>query len=144
MPRSYVSIYYHVVWATSKREPMIDSQILCDAVKHHIEMLFQQHSCVVYEIAVQPDHVHAVVSIPPTQPISKVVGQVKGATAHHFNLQNHALRWHDGYGVLSFAYSDMKRIRNYVANQDDHHRIGQTWQSLEMAATDDVTHEATP
>ena len=128
-----------MVWATLNREPAFTTQIFRHAVLHHIEMLFQQHSCVVYGIAVQPDHVHAVVSIPPTQPISKVVGQVKGATAHHFNQQNDVVRWQSGYGVLSFAYGDMDRIKHYVTHQDDHHRVGQTWPSLEKSVSEGET-----
>ena len=52
-------------------------------------------------------------------------------------LQPGSLHWQDGYGVLTFRRSELPRVVQYIATQEERHRAGalspllETWQELE-------------
>ncbi|MHB1462967.1 MAG: IS200/IS605 family transposase [Armatimonadota bacterium] len=131
MPRSYLSVYYHIVWSTHRREPMFYTDEQRSAVKEYVSMLFGSYKCVVYEASVMPDHVHIAVYIPPTESVSKIIGLVKGASSHEMNKRGIPVHWQDGYGLITFAHNDLESVRGYISSQIEHHAGGKIWQSLE-------------
>ncbi|MGI8906152.1 MAG: family 16 glycoside hydrolase [Candidatus Sumerlaeaceae bacterium] len=80
------------------------------------------------------DHVHLVVQVEPTLLVSEFVGKIKGASSFEFNKRfgRKALLWQRGYGVVSFAKRDLPGVRDYVANQKEHHAQGSTRAILEI------------
>ena len=105
-------------------------------MKNQLAMQFAKERCVVYEIGVMEDHIHAVVSIPPPERISDVIGHVKGATAFAFTRDVSYVKWQEGYGLMTFAKKDLYAICGYVAYQNQHHTDGTNWLSLEKDAND--------
>jgi putative transposase len=87
--------------------------------------LAAQKECRVEERHLMPDHVHMMLSIPPKQSVSQVVGFIKGKSAIHlarvygerkrnFVGQNF---WARGYFV-STAGRDEAVIREYIRDQE--------------------------
>jgi REP element-mobilizing transposase RayT len=80
------------------------------------------------------DHVHMVVSIPPSLAVAKFVGQVKAVASTKFNKTHSDYSpffWQEEYGAFSF---DAKRLPNYTAyvnRQKEHHAQGTTIPILE-------------
>ena len=74
-----------------------------------------------------PDHVHVLVRFPTTVSIADLVRRIKGASSH---LVTHVLRspepfkWQGGYGVFSVSRRHVPVVRDYVLNQEQHHRDG--------------------
>ncbi len=71
------------------------------------------------------DHIHLLVSINPTQNTSNVVNLIKGESSNWIN-KNDFIRtkfaWQEGFGVFSVSPKDIELVRNYIKNQEDHHR----------------------
>ena len=69
--------YYHLVWATKKREafmrPEIEKEIYPYIVSKAAEL-----GCYVHAINSMPDHTHLVISIPPKHAVAWVVKTLKG------------------------------------------------------------------
>jgi len=87
-----------------------------------------------------PDHVHLLVSLPPTIKVSDFIGQVKGATAHRINEEiklNFKLKWQEGYGVLSMRKDELEKVSRYIDNQETHHRTGKVSVLLERTEGDE-------
>ena len=138
MPNSYSANYCHFVWATWNRAPTITREI-ANAVRACVASASQQLGCLVVEIGGRPDHVHALLRVPPTAALSDVAKQIKGSSSHFVNhtlALKERFRWQGSYGVTSVSPHDVEVIAGYVRNQARHHRSGSLRAELE-ACTDD-------
>ncbi len=78
----------------------------------------------VHGIGGTDDHVHLVVSVPPTLQLSVWIGELKGSSSHYINHEianRQILHWQGGYGVVSFGSKDLQWVLAYVRNQREHH-----------------------
>jgi REP element-mobilizing transposase RayT len=72
------------------------------------------------------DHVHSLVSLKSDQTIAKVAQLLKGESAHWVNSQNiigGKLEWQDEYIAVSVSESMIEKVREYIRNQREHHRV---------------------
>jgi REP element-mobilizing transposase RayT len=71
------------------------------------------------------DHTHALIDLPTNLTIEQVIQLLKGGSSHWIN-QNRLVKgkfgWGRGYGVFSVSHSDVDRVANYIARQEEHHR----------------------
>ena len=90
--------------------------------------------CPLHAIGGMPDHVHVVISIPPSQPIATIVGRLKGASSHYANehfMPGKDFAWQSEYGVLSVSESALSKVVAYVLNQMRHHAENNVFEVLE-------------
>ncbi len=126
-------LYYHIVWATYKREPLITPEIERDLYGYLIGKSVSQEA-IVHAVNGIQDHVHVVVSIPPKVAVATFVGLLKGSSSHHINHEPGAsgnFGWQDEYGVASFGEGYLARAVEYVQRQKEHHRAGDLWDVFE-------------
>ena len=130
----YWRLYYHVVWTTRDREPVIDEAI-GRMVSRSIRGTIESFRAVPHAIGMMPDHVHVALSIPPSASVSDVVGRMKGASAHAVNdaAPSKKFQWQAEYGVLSFGEKALPDVVAYVSNQRQRHESGQLWAAAERA-----------
>ena len=131
-------LYYHIVWATKERQPLIMPQKEPDLYNYMIGKS-DALRCIVHAIGGMEDHIHLVVSIPPTMAIAEFVKNIKGSSSYYFN---HSLTstlnkfaWQEGYGVFSLGSKQLEQAVNYVKNQKSHHLQGTTNSHLEKVQT---------
>jgi len=135
MPRNvYYEINLHFVWHTKGNAPVLRDSIekhLCDFLR---DRALQTPGLYFHAIGGIEDHVHLVVSVPPTLLISDWIGQMKGSSAHYINhriANRHVLDWQTCYGVVSFGTGDLPWVISYVQSQKQHHAKGTTQDRLE-------------
>jgi putative transposase len=71
------------------------------------------------------DHVHLLLSLPATIPISKAMQLIKGGSSKwiHETFPNQRLfAWQKKYGAFSVSVSQLDTVTNYINNQPEHHR----------------------
>lgn len=133
-------LYYHFVWATKEREPLI-SEAREFALHHYIIGKADALKCIVHAINGTTDHIHLVASIPPTLSVSEFVKNIKGSSAHYVNhnlsTTPEYFGWQAGYGVFSLGRRQLDQAIEYVQNQKTHHAQGATITSLEQATNDE-------
>ena len=86
--------------------------------------VFQSAGVIFHEVGGTDDHIHLVVSVPPTLPISAWIGTLKGGSSHFINqeiVNRKLLEWQSGYGVVSFGTKDLPWVVAYVRDQRRHH-----------------------
>jgi REP element-mobilizing transposase RayT len=130
-------LFYHVVWGTKHRLPLITPEIEA-ATYGHIRSKALGLEGTVFAVNGLPDHVHLVVSIPPRIAVATFVGQVKGVTSAKINQDvkpEPPLYWQEEYGVFSFDHKRLPNFVAYVERQKQHHASGQLYGVLER--TDD-------
>ncbi len=127
-------LYYHLVWATKKRQPLITHNRELELYNYIIGKS-DTLNCIVHTIGGIEDHIHLVVSIPPTLAISEFVKKIKGSSSYHLNhspnLESDKFAWQEGYGVFSLGSKQLEQAIAYVQNQKIHHSQGTTNKHLE-------------
>ncbi len=134
MNQVFHQLYYHIIWATKNREPQLSDasrQLLFEVVQKQCCRL----RCRLHAVNAIVDHVHLGLEISPARPVSLVVGQIKGASAHALNqLHGGAVHWQDGYGVVSFRQAELAKVIRYIATQEARHSAGRLSTLLEATA----------
>lgn len=132
------SLYFHVVWTTKDRQPLITPEIEA----HIIPGLFmkaEELRGMVFAVSGMPDHIHMVASIPPNLSVDDFIQRLKAFAARAITLKYDApFEWQDGYGVFSISKRNLKRTVDYVERQKEHHHTGKTIGALERTSDDEV------
>ena len=118
----YWRLFYHVVWGTKNRLPLIESAWE-DDLHGYIWGKATALECIPHAINGMSDHLHVVISVPPKLSIATVIGKLKGSSSHHVNerCMDSAFAWQAEYGILSFSERSLSRVVDYVKNQKKHH-----------------------
>lgn len=122
----YWRLFYHFVWGTAGREPLIVPDFE-ERLHQAIVAKAMKLGGIVHAVGGTADHVHLAVSVPPRLPLARFIGEVKGNSSH---FVNHVIRpdyqfaWQNEYGVVSFSERQLARIVRYVQNQPLHHAEG--------------------
>jgi REP element-mobilizing transposase RayT len=124
MLHSYTRVFVHLIWSTKRREPLLSDDVRPKVKQHMLDNAEQKHISL-DSLAVQNEHVHALINLPSDQTVEAVVRLLKGESSHWINAQNLAdveFSWQRGYGAFSVSSSDVGAVRAYIRNQDKHHR----------------------
>ena len=119
---------YHVVWIPKCRRKVLYGQLRQYLGQVLRELAMQKESKVV-EGHLMGDHVHILISIPPTYAVAQVVGFMKGKSAIHIARTYGGQRknfvgqsfWARGYYV-STAGRDEEMVREYIRRQEEEDR----------------------
>jgi putative transposase len=130
----YWRLYYHVVWGTKGREPVIDEAIIAP-IMQAIEQTGRESGITVFAVGVMPEHVHVFAQIPPSLVVASVIGRWKGSSSHAANENRPQglakLVWQSGYGVISVSQSGFEPVLAYVRNQRERHARRELYAVLE-------------
>jgi putative transposase len=133
-------LYYHLVWATAERLPLIAQQVE-PSLYGYILGKADALGSIVHAVGGIEDHMHLIASIPPRLSISDFVKGIKGSSAHHLNHGGASLEqvfaWQRGYGVFSLGSKQVDDAIAYVTHQREHHRQGQVNALLESYSEED-------
>ena len=71
------------------------------------------------------DHVHLFIGLKPSMAISDLIRDVKNNTTNFINEKkwiSGKFFWQEGYGVFSYAHSQIETVYDYIHKQEEHHR----------------------
>ncbi len=120
---SYVSSYFHCVFSTKERRRLITPQ-LRERLWPFLGGIARQNKMKAVEIGGVEDHVHILLSLPATMPLSKALQLIKGGSSKwiHENFPEHRLfAWQEKYGAFSVSVSQVETIVQYIKRQEQHH-----------------------
>ncbi len=137
----YFRLFYHFVWATHERLPLITAANR-EPIHKCIAAKAQELGGIVHALNSLPDHVHLVVTVPPKVALATFIGQVKGSSSHLASrLKERAhpepFAWQAEYGVLSISERHLPVVVRYVQNQQKHHAERTLNTRLEMTSSPD-------
>jgi putative transposase len=123
MSSTYLSLYYHLVFSTKNREPMIDvawRTKLFGYLAGTIEGLGGR--CEI--VGGMEDHVHNLVRLRATHTLADFVRELKKSSSIwvHRELGQSRFAWQDGYAAFTVSASGADEVRRYIENQAVHHR----------------------
>ena len=121
---SYVSSYYHCVFSTKERQPLVPPE-LQDRLWPYLGGIARQNEMKAIEIGGVADHVHILLSLPSTLAIAKAMQLIKGGSSKwvHESFPEHRLfGWQVKYGAFSVSVSQLDKTIHYIQSQAEHHR----------------------
>jgi putative transposase len=121
---SYVSSYYHCVFSTKERQPLIPPS-LQERLWPYLGGIARQNEMRAIEIGGMPDHVHILLSLPSTLAIAKAMQLIKGGSSKwvHDTFPEHRLfAWQVKYGAFTVSVSQLEKTIGYIRGQAEHHR----------------------
>lgn len=120
-----IKIWIHLIWATKNRENLITKDLKPKLIEH-IRSNAKQKEIWLDSVNCIGDHIHLLISLGSEQTISKVVMLIKGESSFWVNKSKLILgkfEWQDEYMAYSVSDSVVQRVRNYISNQEEHHRV---------------------
>lgn len=121
----FVKVYMHTVWCTKNRVPYLSSEDLRQTMWDHIKMNALEKDIHVDYVNGYSEHCHCLISLKADQAISKVMQLIKGESAFWFNKQkfiNKKFQWQDEYYAVGVSESMIEKTRQYIMNQEEHHK----------------------
>lgn len=134
MPNTYTEMYYHFVWSTKKRQPLILPEFevrLHDKIRRKAIDLGLH----IYAVNGMEDHVHVVCDLLPRLCAEEVLNGLKGSSSHFINHIDggcFTLYWQEGYSAHTFSKAALDNVVAYVDNQKRHHAQGTLKPDLEV------------
>jgi putative transposase len=121
---SYVSSYFHCVFSTKERRPLIKLE-LRERLWPFLGGIARQNKMKAIEIGGVEDHVHLLLSLPSTMAISKALQLIKGGSSkwiHEKFPEQRLFAWQEEYGAFSVSVSQLDKTIEYIKGQEAHHR----------------------
>jgi REP element-mobilizing transposase RayT len=72
-----------------------------------------------------PDHVHILVKMRSDNRLADLVRVVKSRTSrwiHETWPDRSCFQWQTGYGAFTVSFTHVEKVREYIANQEEHHK----------------------
>ena len=120
----FIRIWVHLIWSTKNREKIIPSEMK-NILIEHIKSNCNEKGVWLDSINCVSDHIHLLISLNAEMPISKLVMLIKGESSHWINknkLIKGKFQWQEEYIALSVSESIIPKVRDYIKNQEEHHR----------------------
>ncbi|SRR5258706_4367325 len=135
----YYRLYYHFIWTTKNRAPIItasNQKAIFAVIQEKVVAL----NGIVHALNGMSDHVHLVASVPPSLKLSDFIGQIKGVSSHLARslTDKGDFGWQGEYGVLSISESHVATVVRYVENQQKHHTEHTLDARLELSSPPDA------
>ena len=122
MSHTYTNLLTHVVFSTKDR-----SELITDEIKPELHAYL---GGLIKELKGKPiaingvgDHVHLLVSLPPTISLSDALRFIKANSSKWVTDKfGKPFKWQKGYGAFSVSRSNVETVVKYIQNQEQHHR----------------------
>ncbi|WP_353540873.1 IS200/IS605 family transposase [Deinococcus xinjiangensis] len=117
-------IHLHIVWTTKYRKGVLSGEV-GKRVREVIRQVCRDEDVEIMKGHVSRDHVHLLVSIPPSVTVSRLVQRMKGNSSHKLLYEFEHLRrtfwgrhlWARGYFCCSSGQVTDEVIARYIENQ---------------------------
>ena len=119
---------YHLVWTTKYRYSVLGGRI-GERCRELIREICRSNGIKIYAGAVNRDHVHLLLGIPPHISVSRAVQLLKGKSSHKMLTEFQELRkrywgqhlWGRGYWVATSGNVTDEVWKEYIKNQKPEH-----------------------
>ena len=120
----YINIWIHTIWSTKNRFPFLHETIR-PQIFAHIRENADRKGIHLDFINGHKEHVHSLISLNADQSIAEVARLLKGESSNWINKQKLTsthFNWQEEYMAVSVSYSAVNKVRDYIKNQEEHHR----------------------
>ncbi len=103
--RRYIyNFHYHLIWVTKYRNPTFTSEALVNEMKEILTTVAADNKIVIEHMEVMPDHVHVLISFPPSKAPTSAIKALKGRSAFIFLKRHPEINSVMVYPLFKLAY----------------------------------------
>jgi len=124
MAHTFTNVAIHALFSTKYRRPQLDSELRSE--------LFPYMGGIIAGLKGRPllingpsDHVHLLFIQPAALALAELMEKVKANSSgwvHERWPQRASFGWQTGYTAFSVSQSQLELVKNYIGNQERHHR----------------------
>jgi len=125
MPQSLANVLVHIVFSTKERRALLQNRDLRVEMHRYIAGISANLESPAIIVGGATDHVHLLACQSRTITLAEWVKELKRASslwAKKKSQQWNLFQWQAGYGAFSVSQSQKQRVREYISNQEEHHR----------------------
>jgi REP element-mobilizing transposase RayT len=124
MPQLLVKNYIHIVFSTKNRQPFIKKEIKSELYAY-LGGTCKELECHALAIGGIENHVHILCMLSQKIALMNLIRKVKAHSSKWIKTKGDAyshFSWQNGYGAFSVSPTRINSVKNYVNNQEEHHR----------------------
>jgi putative transposase len=124
MSQSLACLHVHLIFSTKNRAGILHDRVR-QPLHAYMATVLQNLKCPPELINSTEDHVHVLFELARTATVSQVVEDVKKISSKWIKTHGAefaGFAWQAGYGVFAVSQSNLPEVRDYIANQQEHHR----------------------
>ncbi len=126
MSQSHARVSIHIVFSTKLRKPWLQEERLREELFAYMAALLKDNvdSPAIIIGGVQ-DHIHALCNLSRKFAIMDVIKETKTESSKWLKRQSAStsrFEWQSGYGAFSVSESNVSQVKNYITDQEVHHR----------------------
>ena len=124
MSQSLARLHIHLVFSTKQRAPLLRDPVR-ESLHRYMAVVIEDLGCKATLINSVEDHVHLLFELGRTVAVSEVAESVKKSSSKWIKTigsDYSDFAWQAGYGAFSVSSSNVLAVRDYVADQREHHR----------------------
>jgi len=118
MAHTSASNFIHCIFSTKDRRPTIAGDRM-PGLYNYLGGVSKSEGFTLVAAGGTVDHVHLLFILPATYSLAHAIQKLKGSSSRWMG-QNFS--WQEGYGAFSVSPSQVPVIKNYIRNQEHHHR----------------------
>ncbi len=126
MSQTLVQLWTHIVFSTQNRYPFLKTSALRVRTYDYIASICRAQNCHAVIIGGTEDHIHLLVQLHKNMALSDFVEEIKKSCSKWIKtLGDHELKkfyWQRGYAAFSVSQSQVERVKQYIQNQEEHHK----------------------
>lgn len=124
MAQTLTRLLAHVVFSTKARRPFIRPEIE-PKLYGYLGGICKNKESPLLAIGGTENHVHLLVSLSKTIPLSQLMRKLKADSSNWIKKQGDAFRefsWQEGYGAFSIGESQVAAVTDYIDGQKERHK----------------------
>jgi len=126
MAQSLAKILVHTVFSTKERRPYLRDQALREEMHRYLGGILSNPKCQpIIIVGGVEDRVHLLSALSRTSSAAEMVKELKRGSSLWIKTKSASLQdfnWQNGYGMFSIGFSQIPTVKNYIVNQEEHHR----------------------
>ncbi len=125
MPQSLTMVYLHITFSTKYRQPYLQDKGIREKVYAYMAGICKNLNAPALIINGVDEHVHLLSRFSKTLTIANYLKEIKRNSSAWIKEQWPDLKrfhWQLGYGAFSISPTHVDAVRQYIANQEQHHQ----------------------
>jgi REP element-mobilizing transposase RayT len=125
VPQSLAQVYLHVVFSTKERRPFLKDREFRARVHAYLAGTCKNLDSPALIVGGVEDHVHILCRLGKSIEVATLVRELKRESSKWIKAEQPKLSqfyWQAGYGAFSISPSHVTALKEYIANQEEHHR----------------------
>jgi REP element-mobilizing transposase RayT len=118
MAHTYSNNFIHCVFSTKDRRALIHEARKTELCAY-LGGIARGEGFTLTAAGGTANHIHLLFVLPSTSSLAHAVQKLKGSSSSWMGA---GFSWQEGYGAFSVSASQVPVVKNYIENQEEHHR----------------------